>query len=138
MKKPTILIADDHVDSADALGILMGLDFPELDVAVTYGGQEALQSASRQRPDVALLDMEMPEMDGETLAHALQAMYPGQSPVMIAVSANLERLNELRGNGLFDQCLDKPVDADAILRIVRERLTSIEDGPSGALKWSGQ
>ncbi|MET1116229.1 MAG: response regulator [Comamonas sp.] len=133
MTKLMILIADDHADSADALGLVMEMDFPKSLVAVTYGAREALERGSRQRPDVALLDMEMPEMDGEALARALRVLYPGQAPLLIALSGNLPLLEEARGNGVFDCCMSKPIDVDALVRMVEKRLAAIEAGPAGAL-----
>lgn len=132
MTKPMILIADDHADSADVLGLVMGMDFPQSVVAVTYGARDALESASRQRPNVALLDMEMPEMDGEALARALRDLYPVQPPLIIVVSGNLDRLEEARSLGVFDRCMSKPIDVDALVRIVGERLAAIEAGASGS------
>lgn len=122
MTKSMILIADDDADSADALGLVVGLRFPESTVVVSYGGPQALQAASRQRPDVTLLDIEMPEGGGEALARSLRAMFPGQAPLMVAISANTVLLNLLTGNGIFDQFIIKPIDVPALVRMVASRL----------------
>ncbi|MEG0002839.1 MAG: response regulator [Comamonas sp.] len=123
MTTPTmILIVDDHVDSADVLGLVMKMNFPDTAVLVNYAGPQAIDSATRQRPDVALLDMEMPEMDGEALAQRLRSLYPGAAPLLIALSGNLERLEQAMGNGSFDRCMSKPVDLDALTRMVQQRL----------------
>ena len=122
MTKPMILIVDDHVDSADVLGLVMEMNFPETQVLVNYGGRQALDCATRQRPDIALLDMEMPEIDGEALAHTLRSLYPGAAPLLIALSGNLGRLEQALGNGSFDRCMSKPVDIDALTRWVQQRL----------------
>src|SRR6202451_3592660 len=57
-----VLIVDDNRDGADALGLLV----EELgnQVHVTYGGTKALEVATAFRPDLMLLDLVMPEMDG--------------------------------------------------------------------------
>lgn len=132
MTTPMILIADDHADSADVLGLVMGMQFPQFVVAVTYGGKEALGRASTQRPDIALIDMEMPEMDGEALGHALRALFPDPVPLLIALSGNVARLEEVRSKGIFDQCMSKPIDIDALIRMVRKRLAVVDLGPSPA------
>lgn len=122
MTKSMILIADDDADSADALGLVVGLRFPESTVVVSYGGQEALHVASRQRPDVALLDIEMPESGGEALARSLRAMFPEQFPLLVAISANTVLLRLLAGNGIFDQFILKPIDVPALVRMVARQL----------------
>lgn len=122
MTKSMILIVDDDADSADALGLVMGLRFPESAVVVSYGGPQALHAASRQRPDVALLDIEMPEGGGEMLARSLRTMFPEQSPLLVAISANTVLLNLLTGNGIFDQFIIKPIDVSTLVRMVASRL----------------
>lgn len=130
MTKPMILIVDDDPDSADALGLVVEMRFPDSAVAVSYASPEALDIASRQRPDVALLDMEMPEGGGEALARALREMYPDETPLLIAVSANTVLLNLVRVHGIFDQFISKPIDVSALVRMVGRRLAVLEDNPS--------
>lgn len=132
MNKPMILIADNDPDSADALGLIVGMLFPQSTVVVSHGGQEALDIASRQRPDVALLDMEMPEVSGEALARALRAMFPDQAPLLIALSGNTVLLELASSNGIFDQFLSKPIDVPTLMRFVGKRLAVLEPGPSKA------
>lgn len=122
MTKSIILIADDDADSADALGLMVGLRFPESAVVVSYGGAQALHAASRQRPDVALLDIEMPQGGGEALARSLREMFPEHPPLLVAISANTVLLNLLAGNGMFDQFIIKPIDVSALVRMVASRL----------------
>jgi CheY-like chemotaxis protein len=132
MTKPMILIADNDPDSADVLGLIVGMRFPESEVVVGYGGQEALDIASRQRPDVALLDMEMPEVSGEALARALRAMYPDKAPLLIALSGNTALLELVSSNGIFDQFLSKPIEVSTLMRFVGKRLAVTESGPWNA------
>jgi CheY-like chemotaxis protein len=66
-----VLIVDDNRDAADALAQLLRLEGHDAEVA--YGGMQALQSAHRQRPDLVLLDLGMPGMDGFEVARRLRA-----------------------------------------------------------------
>lgn len=127
-----ILIADDHRDSADVLGLVMEMHFSQSAVTITYGGPEALNRASSQRPDIALLDLEMPEIDGEELARALRTMFPDQAPLLVALSGNPDRLDQARGSGIFDRVMSKPIDIDALIRMVGKRLATVELGQSPA------
>ena len=65
-----VLVVDDNRDGADALGLLL----EELgnEVHVTYGGTQALDVATAFRPDLMLVDLVMPEMDGCGLVSRLR------------------------------------------------------------------
>ena len=122
MTKPTILIVDDESDAADVLGMLLEMLLPKVEVVVRYGGQAAVQYATKHRPVAAILDLDMPGMNGEELAQALRRMFEDQPPLLVALSGNVVRLSQIQGNGLFDHHLSKPVDPDAIARLLNGRL----------------
>jgi CheY-like chemotaxis protein len=124
MTKPSILIVDDEPDSADILGMLLEMHLPEATVVVTYGGQAAIDQATSQRPVAAVLDLEMPGMNGEALAHTLRRMFLDCPPLLIALSGNVLRLSHIRGNGVFDHHLSKPVDTDAVVRLLAKQLST--------------
>lgn len=88
--------------------------------------------ASRQRPDVGLLDMEMPEVSGEALARALRTMFPDKAPLLIALSGNTALLELACSNGIFDQSVCKPIDIPSLMRLVGKRLAGTESDPSKA------
>ncbi|GHC98338.1 response regulator [Pseudorhodoferax aquiterrae] len=124
MSKPIILIVDDEHDSADLLGMLLEMHFPDAGFFVAYGGREALDHATSQRPVAAVLDLEMPGMNGESLAHALRQKFVDRPPLLIALSGNVLLLSQIRANGAFDHHLSKPADTDALVHLLREQLAS--------------
>jgi signal transduction histidine kinase len=67
-----ILVVDDNVDAADSLAHLLQLK--RHDVRVAHSGQEALDTVEHFQPEIAILDLGMPGMDGYSLAQQLQAM----------------------------------------------------------------
>jgi CheY-like chemotaxis protein len=99
---PVILVVDDETDSADLLGTILEMFLPQAVVQVVYGGHAALEAAQQRRPDAAVLDLEMPELDGEKLAMALRTSFPDAAPLLIALSGNVSRLATVRGTGAFD------------------------------------
>lgn len=123
MTKPAILIVDDERDSADILGMLLEMHFPEATVVVAYGGQAAVDQVTSHRPVAAVLDLEMPGMNGEALAQALRRMFLERPPLLIALSGNVLRLSQIQGNGVFDHHLSKPVDTDAVVRLLARQLS---------------
>jgi CheY-like chemotaxis protein len=118
------LVADDN---ADLLELLSGyLVRCGCDVDIASNGVEALRLAETMTHSVALLDIEMPSMDGYTLALHLRSL-PGWKDVpLVALTAHHERYH-------WDQAIDvgftsyvtKPVDMSAVARLV-ERLCTQE------------
>lgn len=117
-----ILVVDDEATAADLLGMVLGMHFPQAKVCVAHDGHAALDLASRQRPDVAILDLEMPGIDGETLALTLRASFPHSAPLLIALSGNVARLAASRGNGAFDHRLSKPAELDVLVPLLTKAL----------------
>ena len=80
---PTVLIVDDHADfraSARALLELQGFEI----VGDVEDGEAALEEVKRLRPDVVLLDVQLPGMDGFGVADELAAMEPAPRVVLIS------------------------------------------------------
>src|SRR5581483_9002347 len=71
-----ILIVDDNVDAAQALDGLLAAMGQE--TAVVHDGVAALETAARFHPDLVLLDIGMPQLDGYEVAHRLRAMPGGE------------------------------------------------------------
>lgn len=104
-----ILIADDNEDGANALGMLLELSGHE--VHVVYSGTDALASAERVRPDVAVLDIGMPGMDGYDVAGRIRAASWGRRMQLIAVTGWGQRSDQDKARQAgFDHHLTKPMD----------------------------
>ena len=114
-----VLVADDNVDSADMEAAL--LTAVGCEVRTVYDGESTLREAERFRPDVVLLDIGMPDIDGHEVCARIRSQAWGGSMVLIAVSGwgqEGDRRRSARAG--FNMHLVKPVDPDALLRIVRD------------------
>ena len=103
-----VLIVDDNRDGADALGLLV----EELgnQVHVTYGGTKALEVASAFRPDLMLVDLVMPDMDGYDLAMRLRQIPAFAHTKIVAITGlKDEKYNLLAMQAGCDAVLVKPV-----------------------------
>ncbi len=114
-----LLLVDDNQDAVD----LLALSLTELghDVRAAYDPQTALEMARAHPPDVALLDIGLPDMDGYELAAALRAALPGAPLGLIALSGYGQPADRSRSDAAgFSAHLVKPVDLatlqDAISR----------------------
>ena len=115
-----LLIADDQALVRGALAALLDLE-PDLEVVSEVGrGDEVVAAAQASKPDVALLDVEMPGLDGIEAAAALRAAVPGVRVLMVTTFGRpgyLRRAMEAGASGFVVK--DIPADqlADAIRRV---------------------
>ncbi len=108
-----ILLADDNRDAADSMAMLLELNGHE--VIVAYSGSQALQLGRQHRPDVAVLDIGMPDMSGYEVARTARAEEWGRNIFLIALTGwgQAEDKEKARAAG-FDKHLTKPVDPDKV------------------------
>jgi PAS domain S-box-containing protein len=112
-----ILVVDDNTDAARTLAALLRSLGHETSVA--YGGTQALAIAAEFRPDVVLLDIGMPDIDGYEVARQLRAL-TGQPPVrIVAVSGWGQEPDRRKSQEAgFDLHLVKPVDPDELMKML--------------------
>jgi CheY-like chemotaxis protein len=114
-----VLVVDDNVDAAMSLAQLLELDGHE-SLAV-YGAIEALERVPQFRPDIVLLDIGLPEMNGYEVARRLREM-EGQSALrLVALTGYGQSDDRARAMAAgFDAHLAKPVDLDALERFLAQ------------------
>lgn len=118
-----ILVADDNQDSATSLALLLRLTGNE--VVTAHDGQEAFESARRSRPDVVLLDIGMPKLDGCATCRMIREQPWGKQMIVIAqtgwgTDADRQRTRDAG----FDGHLVKPVALPTLLEMLNQLLTT--------------
>jgi CheY-like chemotaxis protein len=104
-----ILVADDSPDAANSLAMMLRLAGHEVHTA--RDGQEAVEAAGWFRPDVALLDIGMPRLNGFEAARRIREQPWGRHMVLVAVTGWGQQEDKRRATEAgFDQHLTKPVD----------------------------
>ena len=112
-----ILVVDDNVDGAQSLAELLRLLGHRADVA--HDGQTALALAERLRPDVVLLDIGLPGMNGHEVCRRLRAQPWGKGMLLVAVTGWGQEADRERSRAAgIDAHLVKPVDVDALLALM--------------------
>mgnify|MGYP003575321029 CR=1 FL=1 len=120
---PRVLVIDDQADAADSLDLL--LTQLGCDTSVAYGALEGLQQATQFLPDVVMLDLHMPRIDGLDAARALRACRLPSRPLLVAMTADTRP--GLRAEALaagFDMHLVKPTPPAEIVAALRDLLTA--------------
>jgi two-component system cell cycle response regulator DivK len=85
MAKPRILIVEDDDDTQGMVRFL--LEYKGYEVLLAKDGKQGLEVANREKPDLILLDLAMPEMDGWSVAHKLKGDPATKAIPVIAVTA---------------------------------------------------
>jgi PAS domain S-box-containing protein len=117
-----ILVVDDNADAAQMLA--MYLETLGHRVFVEHASLRALACARRERPDVCILDIGLPDMDGKELARQLRAGPDTSGALLIALTGYGQEQDkiETRAAG-FDQHLVKPVDAGKLAELLGQHRT---------------
>jgi signal transduction histidine kinase/CheY-like chemotaxis protein len=108
-----ILVADDNRDAADSLAMMSRLAGHEVHAA--HDGQDAVGAAAWFRPDVALLDIGMPKLNGFDAARRIREQPSGKDMVLVAITGWGQEEDKRRATEAgFDHHLTKPVDPAAL------------------------
>jgi CheY-like chemotaxis protein len=110
--RPTILIAEDHEDSREALRTL--LDAFGYRVETANNGREAVESALAQQPDLILMDVMMPELDGFEATRRLRENTGFRQVPIVALTA-MEGARERVMAAGCDDYVAKPIDVRTFL-----------------------
>jgi len=116
--KRRVLIADDNRDAATSLAMLLELEGH--DVTVVHDGRQALQNIQNHSPDVAMLDIGMPEIDGYEVARRVRQQPSGRSVMLIAVTGWGQEADRARAmEAGFDLHFTKPVEPETLINLLR-------------------
>jgi len=110
-----VLVADDNVDAAEMLAVLF--EQLECEVRTVHDGDAAIREAERFRPEVVILDIGMPGMDGYEVCRQIRREPWGQSMLIVALTGwgnDSDRRRSLEAG--FDHHFVKPLDTNALIR----------------------
>ncbi|MDB5935344.1 MAG: sensor hybrid histidine kinase [Massilia sp.] len=112
-----VLVVDDNTDAALMLG--MFLESAGHHVSVEHNARRALVRAHSEEPDVCLLDIGLPDMDGKQLARQMRSQPGGDRAVLIAITGyGQEQDRQETAAAGFDHHFVKPVDAEQLLTLL--------------------
>jgi two-component system CheB/CheR fusion protein len=112
-----LLIVDDLHDSANSLATIVGWWGYKTDIA--YDGKGALDAASAHPPDVVLLDLGLPRMDGFEVARQLRRLPEMETALLIAISGHGQEADVRRCKEAAIDChFLKPVDLDELQKVL--------------------
>jgi len=126
LRPERILVVDDNVDAAETLSRLLRLQ--EHEVLVAHDGLAALAVARHMNPDVVLLDIGLPKLDGLEVARRLREWGEGPRPLLVAMTGFGQAEDRARTAAAgFDHHLTKPIDPQFLHSLMR---TARSAGPA--------
>ena len=119
--RPKVLVVDDNRDACDSLQALFEME--NCRVATAYDGYQAVLATEEAMPDMIVMDLGMPCMDGYEAARRIRRQPGAQEVLMIALTGwGQSEARQRTIEAGFDHHMIKPVDFDQIRQLVSERL----------------
>jgi len=119
----SVLVADDEMDTVQTLAAILA-DEGHVVHTITHGSL-VMEAVQRFKPNVCILDIEMPGKDGYAVAREIVKAFDGKGPrpLLIAVSGRWKSQTDkmLARMVGFDHFLEKPADPQAIIDILHEK-----------------
>jgi CheY-like chemotaxis protein len=111
----SILVVD---DDSDILGVLVAVITAQgHEIRTAANGHEALEQVAARMPDLVLLDIKMPVMDGDTFAAHFRAKFGHAARIVVMTAAESAALRAREAGA--DDWLAKPFDLDELVKILR-------------------
>jgi two-component system, OmpR family, response regulator len=121
-----VLVIEDDQDTAATSAMLLRLQGCHVDVAVD--GPNALRAVQERLPDVVLLDLGLPKMDGCQVARQICQQSNGRRPLLVAISGYGTEADQIRSQEAgIDLHLVKPVDPEALQNLLQRFRRIVED-----------
>lgn len=118
MKK--LLVVDDEEEICDFLKAFF--EEREFDVHTAHSGAQALDSVKSASPQVVLLDVHMPGMDGMSVLRQIKQGYPGVKVIMVTAIETQEKIEEAMRLGA-DNYITKPLSLEYLEKDVQEKIS---------------
>jgi CheY-like chemotaxis protein len=124
MRPGKVLVVDD--DPEVRLVLVEFLSNRGYDVTAASGGAEAVAIIETTKPDLVLLDVAMPDMDGLETLKRIVAIEPALAVIMVTANADIGMTSKLLGLGAVDY-VPKPFDLDYLDQAVSTQVTAAQD-----------
>ncbi len=128
-----VLIADDYQETRRSVRIMLSMNSDVIVVAIAKDGPEAIEQAREHHPDIVIMDINMPGMDGLTAFKKISEIYPDTGCIIISAQREIDSLNKAITLGV-QEYLGKPFTIDelneAVNRVgqqVRQKRPSLEN-----------
>jgi DNA-binding response OmpR family regulator len=121
MNNKRILVVDDEVDLVETIRFSLELD--GYDVLVAYNGEEALNQARKENPDLILLDLMLPKLDGYKVCRLLKFDEKYKHIPILMLTAKIQEKDRATGMETgANEYITKPFEMDELMKKVKNYL----------------
>jgi two-component system alkaline phosphatase synthesis response regulator PhoP len=121
MSKNKILVVDDEVDLVETLRF--PLEMEGFNVLVSYNGEDALNKARKENPDLILLDLMLPKLDGYKVCRLLKFDERYKHIPILMLTAKTQQKDKLLGQETgADEYITKPFEIDELMKKIKAYL----------------
>jgi DNA-binding response OmpR family regulator len=121
MTKKRILVVDDEVDLVET--VRFSLELEGYDVLVAYNGEEALNQARKENPDLILLDLMLPKLDGYKVCRLLKFDERYKHIPILMLTAKIQEKDKATGMETgANEYITKPFEMDELMKKVKNYL----------------
>ena len=122
MDKMRVLLVDDEVEFVSTLSERLNLR--NFDAQTATSGEEALMKIDQSPPDLVLLDMLMPGMNGIEVLKRIKRDHPGVKVILLTGRGSWDGIQGIR-EGAYD-CLMKPIQIEELMQVMGNAMESTE------------
>ncbi len=120
-----LLIVDDEIEICEFLKAFF--EDRDFNVAVAHNGAKALEQLASFQPEVVLLDIQMPGMDGLQVLKKIKGLYPQVKVIMVTAVETQEKIEEAMRLGA-DNYITKPLSLEYLEKDVRDKIDLLAQG----------
>jgi DNA-binding NtrC family response regulator len=117
MREMKVLLVDDEVDFVKTLA--QRLKMRDLKADTVHDGEQAMSFVKEQEPDVMVLDLRMPGMDGMEVLRQIKKAYPNTQVIILSAHGTEKEKEEAEKLGVYD-FLKKPVDIETLMDKIKQ------------------
>ena len=118
LKNKTILIVDDDLDVKESTGLILATN--DYNVVLACGGKEGIEEYTKSNPDLTLMDIRMPDLDGYDAFFKIHEKDPNAKVVFITGFTKDDDKHEQAIKYDLIDTLYKPIEPDFLLKIIKE------------------
>jgi len=121
MNTKKILVVDDEVDLVET--VRFPLEMEGFDVLVSYNGEDALSQARKEKPDLIILDLMLPKLDGYKVCRLLKFDEKYKHIPILMLTAKTQEKDKILGKETgADEYITKPFEMDVLMEKVKKYL----------------